>query len=339
MGRPRKNPDSVISTEEKTNAETLEAVKVTGANFELTAEIVAGKLTSNAQELSAAIKEQLKNYSVEKYMNDPDAAKTDKAFLNKVETSVAAKRKEITAKWNEPLDQFLTEMKGLEKEIKAASDGLNAIVKEADEKEKAEKKDLIEKYFNSLNFTLVSLDRIFNPRWLLKGTKLNQVYAEIDGIVQKVTTELETIKNQPEDAEILASFYIETLDINATLLKGQQMRENRARIKAAEEAKRLEEERKQKEAEMQKEPEEPKMAKVSITTKADAERAGYGDEPAQASYEFNLSVSDENISKLVEFFKDKKINHTFVLRLNDVLPNLQAVRKFMDQEKITYTKM
>ena len=84
---------------------------------------------------------------------------------------------------------------------------------------------------------------------------------------------------------------------------------------------------------------EPEMAKVSITTKADAERAGYGDEPAQASYEFNLSVSDENISKLVEFFKDKKINHTFVLRLNDVLSNLQAVRKFMDQEKITYTKM
>ena len=59
------------------------------ANFELSAEIVAGKLTSNAIELKTQIENELQNYSVEKYLNDPEAAATDKAFLNKVKEAVS----------------------------------------------------------------------------------------------------------------------------------------------------------------------------------------------------------------------------------------------------------
>ena len=59
---------------------------------------------------------------------------------------------------------------------------------------------------------------------------------ECRAIVDKINTEMATLKSmQDEDSEILQSFYLETLNLNATLQKGNQLKESRARIKAAEE--------------------------------------------------------------------------------------------------------
>lgn len=204
-------------------------------DFELNAEIVAGTLTSNAKELKTAIEEKLTEYTVDKYINEPDAAKTDKAFLNKIKESVASKRKEISNAWNKPLDEFLTEMKTLEKSISDASDKINEIVKEADNKEKEEKRKQIESYWSTLDFTIVSLDKIFNPKWLNKTYKLNQIMLDCEQIIEKITTEFATLKSmKDEDSEILMNFYLDTLDLNATLQKGNQLKANRERIKAIE---------------------------------------------------------------------------------------------------------
>lgn len=233
MGRPRKLP---------VEADTQVVAKSdSGADFELSAKITAGSLTSNAKELRARIEAELQNYSVEKYLNDPESAKKDKAFLNKVKDSIADKRKEVSKAWNSPLDNFLEEMKGLEKSINEASSKLNDIVKEADDKEKNEKRAKIEAYFSTLDFKIVSLDRIFNPKWLNKTTKMDQVMLDIEAITEKITGELATIKSmQTEDSEILQAFYLETLDLNATLQKGNQLRANRKTIQEAEEKAKVE---------------------------------------------------------------------------------------------------
>ena len=210
--------------------------------FELNAEIVAGSLTSNAKELKEKIENELKNYSVDKYIENPDIAKSDKALLNKVKEAVASKRKEITNAWNQPLDEFLDEMKSLEKSISNASDKINEIVKEAENKEKTEKRNWIENYWKTLDFNIVSLDKIFNPKWLNKTYKNNQIMLDCENLIEKITTELTTINSMAdEDKEILKSFYIDTLDLNATLKKGNQLKENREKLKAVECVKILEE--------------------------------------------------------------------------------------------------
>ena len=208
------------------------------SDLELVTNIVAGKLTSNAKEYSAALKNEIANYTIERYIDNPDAAKTDKAYLNKLLDEVAEKRKLATTTWNKPLDEFISVMKELETEIKTASNNLKTIVDKADQQVKDEKKAKIVEFWNTLNFTIVPLERVFNPRWLNKTEKLASIIEECKAIVEKITTEMNTLKSmQDEDAETLQAFYLETLDLNATLQKGNQLKENRARIKAEEERK------------------------------------------------------------------------------------------------------
>ena len=237
MPKTKKLIEAVIQDDEEMVMEVAKSdVKV--SDLELVTNIVAGKLTSNAKEYSAALKNEIANYTIERYIDDPDAAKSDKAYLNKLLDEVAEKRKLATATWNKPLDEFTTVMKELESEIKTASNNLKTIVDKADKQVKDEKKAKIVEFWNTLNFTIVPIDRVFNPKWLNKGEKMASIMEECKAITEKITTEINTLKSmQDEDAETLQAFYLDTLDLNATLQKGNQLKENRARIKAEEERK------------------------------------------------------------------------------------------------------
>lgn len=237
MPKTKKLQIEAVIQDEETAVEVAKTdAKV--SDLELVTNIVAGKLTSNAKEYSAALKNEIANYTIERYIDNPDAAKTDKAYLNKLLDEVAEKRKLATTTWNKPLDEFISVMKELETEIKTASNSLKTIVDKADQQVKDEKKAKIVEFWNTLNFTIVPLERVFNPRWLNKTEKLTSIFEECKAIVEKITTEMNTLKSmQDEDSETLQAFYLETLDLNATLSKGNQLKENRARIKAEEEKK------------------------------------------------------------------------------------------------------
>lgn len=205
---------------------------------ELTTDIVLGKLTSNALSYKAMIKEELATFTIERYLDNVKAAKDDKAYLNNLKKEVSAKRIEVSNAWNTPLNQFLDEMADLEKEIETASLKLKQIVDEAENKEKSEKKEYIQNYFNSLNFNLVSLDKIFDKKWLNKTFKIKEIEQEIKDIVEKIQSELNTLDSmEDEDKDYLKSFYLETLDLNSTLLKGTTLKQNRALLKKQEEEK------------------------------------------------------------------------------------------------------
>lgn len=290
----------------KLQNETTDVVEVAKSDvqvsdFELVTDIVVGKLTSNAKEFSAALQNELKNYTVERYLDNPDAAKTDKAYLNKLKDKVAEKRKLATTTWNKPLDEFISIMKNLEKDIDSASGELNNIVNQAVQKEKDEKKAKIVEFWNTLNFTIVPLDRVFNPRWLNKTEKLSSIMEESKAITEKITTEMNTLKSmKDEDSEILQSFYLETLDLNATLAKGNQLKENRARIKA----------------------EEEKKAALNVETKRPI-----------------ISDNSEPEIKQPETKQEKEPIATFRLEVTAPASKLMALRKFIDANGITYKKI
>lgn len=300
MGRPKKQVENTTSNE---LVKTVSTGSIT--DFELAAEITAGTLKSNAIELRAKIEAELKNYSVEKYIDNPDAAITDKALLNKVKDSVAAKRKEIIAAWNQPLDDFLTEMKALECAVSIASSQINEIVKAAENKEKEAKREQIERYWSTLDFTLVSLDKIFNPKWLNKTYQFKDIMLDVEAITEKITTELSTIKSMAgEDNEILRAFYLDTLDLNATLQRGNQLRNNREILKA-EEAK--------------------KAAENTINNLANA---GLVESKEAVKVQQSQPVQNPVTNKM-----------TFTLRLTGTVAQLQALRKYIDDNKITYEKV
>lgn len=310
MGRPKKN------TEVKSENEVTVVQNETVSDFNLTAQITAGKLTSNAKELREKIEGELLNYSVERYLEKPEMAKADKAFLNKVKDSVSEKRINVTAKWNEPLEEFLSEMKALEKSVQGASDKLNAIVKEAENKEKEEKREKIRGYWETLDFKIVSLERIFNPKWLNKTFSMTDIMKEIESAIEKITVELATVKSlQDKDCEILQSFYLDTLDLNATLQKGQQLKANRAAIQAEEERK-----------------------------KAKAENAAKNAENAKINAEFaeklqNSVENQDKNGKLNEIPAKKEPVLSYKLEVFGTKEKLFALRKFIDENKIEYRKL
>lgn len=225
----------IESVEDSTELPMVSEIKT----VELITEIAVGKLTSNAKEYKAAIEKELETFSIERYLNNPDAAKSDKAYLIKLKNEVAEKRKTATKLWNSPLAEFENEMKTLEKTIDNASKQLKTIVDEAENKEREIKKKEIYDYWSTLDFKIISLDKIFNDKWLNKTYSMKQVMLDCESAIEKYTTELETIKNscEEEDREIGMSFYLETLNLNDTLIKLNQLKANRAALKAAEEQK------------------------------------------------------------------------------------------------------
>ena len=304
---PRTKKLQIEVVEDETTAIEVAKSDVKVSDLELVTKIVAGKLTSNAEEFSAALQNELKNYTVERYIDNPDAAKTDKAYLNKLKDDVAEKRKLATAAWNKPLDDFINIMKSLEKDIDTAYSDLNTIVNKAAQKEKDEKKAKIIEFWNTLNFTIVPIERVFNSKWLNKGEKMTSIMEECKAITEKITTEMNTLKSmQDEDAETLQAFYLDTLDLNATLQKGNQLKENRARIKAEEERKAAE------------------MAKLCSRdeTHTAAEIEGHVDIGRKP----DVSTVKEPIA-------------TFRLEVTGPASKLMALRKFIDANGITYKKI
>lgn len=314
MARPKK--DAVVQVEN------------TMANFELSAEIVAGKLTSNAIELKTQIENELQKYSVEKYLNNPDAAATDKAFLNKVKEAVSDKRKEVTKKWNEPLDEFLMQMKSLEKSITDASNKLKTITDEVDAQEKAKKRKEIEDYWSTLGCTLIDLNKIFNPKWLNKTFKMKDVMLECESAIEKITSELETINKTAEenDRDLAKAFYLETLDLNRTLLKLQELKENRAKIKAEEEKKAAE-----------------SVVKENLTTEK-VVGVDMGKNPDVSTVRepvlnFNLAVDFNEVWALAKFCEDQKIECKTTLMVQGTKSELLLLRKLIDSKGIDYIKL
>ena len=293
----------------ETENTVVEVAKSEVSDFELVTNIVVGKLTSNAKEFSAALEKELQNYTVERYLDNPDAAKADKAYLNKLKDKVTEKRILATSTWNKPLDEFIQVMKNLEGKIDAASRELKTVTDKAVQQEKDEKKAKIVEFWNTLNFTLVPLERVFNSKWLNKTEKMANIMEECKAIVEKINSEMATLQSmQDEDSDILRSFYLDTLDLNATLQKGNQLKENRARIKAAEE---------RKAAELSKHYEMP---------------------PIDVS-KFNVTENGNVIKEPVKSEQPKEPIATFRLEVTAPASKLMALRKFIDENGITYKKI
>ncbi|MGL4986266.1 MAG: DUF1351 domain-containing protein [Treponemataceae bacterium] len=194
-----------------------------------------GKLITNATDIENAIDLQLKDYSVENYVGDSEKAAKDKAFLNNAKKEFASKRIELKNAFLAPFNEFEVIMKRVESKIDKSSLLLDGIVKAKEEIEKNIKKEEIVLFWKSLNFNLVSLEKVFLQKWLNKTVSIKKIKSEIEEIIKTINNDLETLGSFNEDSDMLKEFYLTNLNLQETIKKGNDIKENRRKLKENEE--------------------------------------------------------------------------------------------------------
>jgi hypothetical protein len=190
-----------------------------------------GALTTNALEIKAKVVEILPKYDVDNYNeSNIDSAKKDKALLNSSAKALNDKRIEIEKEWMVPFTEFKDIVSETCKLIKSVTDKIDTVVKDSEAKAKAEKKTEISTYWEGKKFTLVSLDKIFDEKWLNKTSKIKDIKIEIDGAINKINDDIKTLEAIGADVETLKAMYLENLDINKTIQYANTLKQNKEKL-------------------------------------------------------------------------------------------------------------
>lgn len=199
-----------------------------------------GSLTTNAKEIRELVKSALPKYDISNYSSDDIAkAKADKALLNKAQKTLNDKRIAFEKEFMAPFGEFkkvVTETCNL---IKDAVSKIDTVIKEDEQRSRDEKKASIEALPEIQEFEALglSIQTIWNGKWLNKTTSLKSISTEIAEKTKAVKTDLETLKSFAEDYDVLVVRYKESLNLNDTVAYANQLKAQREATKAAEAAK------------------------------------------------------------------------------------------------------
>ncbi len=193
-----------------------------------------GTLTTNANQIKELVLSILPNYSVENYNeSNIDQAKKDKALLNNSAKLLNAKRIELEKDFLKPFDEFKGIISETVKLIGDATSKIDSVVKESESKAKESKQKEIQEYWDSKEFGLVLLSKVWDDKWLNKTSKLKDIKAEIDSKITKINDDLHTLDLINENVDLLKSLYLDTLNINSTIQYSNTLKENQKKITAS----------------------------------------------------------------------------------------------------------
>ena len=196
-----------------------------------------GTLVTNAVAIRDTVKNGLQMFHVDNYdETNIDVAKKDKALLNNAAKVLNNKRIELEREFMQPFNDYKEVANETVKLISECSSKIDALVKQVEGKEKQKKRKDLENYFAGKYHTLVSFEQIFDEKWLNKNVSYKKACEEIDAKINKINEEVAVLKTS-EDAELLISLYLEKLDIGETLRYANTLKQNRAKAKADEQAK------------------------------------------------------------------------------------------------------
>ena len=185
-------------------------------------------------------------------------AKSDRALLNKFKTALEDKRKEVKKQCLEPYNQFEKQIKELVAIIDEPVKLIGDQITEFEDREKAEKHEQIIELFNKAGFqSFVTLEQIYDPKWLNKSVSLKSIEEELTNTVYRIGHDVTTINSLKEYSFEALEHYKKTLDLAGAIAEGQRLAdiqkrklEHEAEVKAREElAKKQAEEKAKAEAE------------------------------------------------------------------------------------------
>lgn len=257
-----------------------------------------GSIETNIAALEALVTKRLEDYRPENYLGDADLAKKDRAELNKARDKIKKARIELIGELMKPYNDFEARCKALEKMIDTASSALDEIVKTKENEEKEKKREYIEQLWNSYNFNLFPLNKIFNSKWLNKTFKEADIQAEIEAVIERTYKDLKTIERYNGDTDPLKAHYLICLDIGETLDYGEELKKKRELVrKEAEE--RAEREHAEKIAEQEKElPDVNEFQNMQeMQSLADIALGGDG-KPERKEFVISVKCFDEELLEL-----------------------------------------
>lgn len=278
-----------------------------------------GRLQTNAEQIRDLVKARISDYSLDNYNeSNIDKAKADKALLNKAKKALNDERIKLEKSFMQPFMGFKDVVNETVKLIDKAVKDIDTVVKASDEKAKTAKREQIAKIAEEAGLEKlgVKLDLVFNDKWLNKSTSLKKVREEIDARINGINSDLETLKTFSEDYDVLVVRYKERLDLNETVAYANQLKAQREASKAAEDAKAApaptETEQPKAEApapEQQKEqPQQPTHHVIDDADDAFAAALGQGvDEPATHTTTFEITATEDDITKVVDFLEANNI--------------------------------
>ncbi|MDR0658826.1 MAG: DUF1351 domain-containing protein [Mediterranea sp.] len=265
-----------------------------------------GHLTTNARQIKTMIEQALPRYDIVNYNeSNIELAKRDKSMLNNAAKLLNAKRIELEKEFVKPFQEFKDIVSDTVKLISECSAKIDTVVKQSDERARTEKRETIQKYWASKGFTLVTLDKVFDNKWLNKTEKMKNVWIEIDAKIAKINDDITTLEAIGEDVELLKSLYLDTLNINSTIQYANTLKQNRERAAAAkaEKAKREEETVKQEQADP--------IPQVNTTTQQAPATPVYqhvSQQPTLLTRAFKVTTTRENIIALGNFMNANGID-------------------------------
>lgn len=289
--------------------------------LELTLKVVEqniGTLNTNAEQLLELVKKRLAYYSIDRYSVDNiAAAKKDKAELNNAAKLLNAERIRIEKEFMKPIETFKTTVSETVNLINECSAKIDGIVKEIEQKEKDNKKAVIIEYFESLHFSFIDFDRLFNPKWLNKTTKLKDIQDEIQGQIEKIQADLSVLERIGE-AEA-KQYYLSTLNLDAALAKADEIKANRERLAALEKAQAAQKEQ-----------------ALSEREQIDSDAGGEENPHADGSWcPPSPSFSDSAQTETVPQEKEEKLQVTFTAI--GTADQLVALQTYMENAQLRYT--
>ena len=196
-----------------------------------------GSLTTNALQIKAMVEAALPDYNIANYADNLDLAKSDKAMLNKSKKALNDERIKIEREFMKPFEEFKGIVSGTCKLIDSCTAKIDSVVKEADEIEREKKRDMIAKLWEEHGTKIVPLAKAFNEKWLLKSAKEKDIIFSIQEKALSIESDMRTLEAIGEDVETLKAMYLESLNLNETIQYSMRLKENRARLAAAEPSK------------------------------------------------------------------------------------------------------
>lgn len=205
------------------------------------------EITFNHEEIKQELSQRLEKYQGLVYSEDSiKEAKADRATLNKFKEAIENKRKEIKKQCLAPYEDFEKKVKEITAMVDKPISEIDNQVKSFEEKQKEEKKQIIEGTFAESVGDLkdiLALDKIWNEKWLNSSYKLNLIVQEISNYIQKVKDDLQTIETLKSKFELqMKDKYLENLRIQEALAVKARLEEQEVK---------LEEYKKQQEAKQQ----------------------------------------------------------------------------------------
>lgn len=196
-----------------------------------------GNLVTNALEIKSFVLDRIAEYSVDNYTGDAKQAAKDRAELNKAADKLNSERLALEKEFMKPFAEFKSIVDETKNLIKTASNKLDVIVKAKEQEERDQKYKEIEELWNTKNFELVPLNRVFDVRWYNKTFLLKNISISMDQFIEKTNSDLKAIEDFGIEVENLKAIYLSTLNLQAALSKGAEIKANKERLARIEENK------------------------------------------------------------------------------------------------------